>query len=226
MGKIKINPMTKRILQIKFIPVTLFFLIITTPVSANEIIRLNQFNNYLRQAKDLNASEKPQEAQEVLFQARKKITPTLFVRALKNSEIKQTQEEIEKMKQLVNEKIKGVVTELSTAIPSQSITPTTPVKSTIALTPAPQPTIISSITVLSEPENEKICRQVNDLLLEIKQGCDVKPFPGVDECIEEMESTKEYLGEEDYKKYHMEEKVNNLKELKSRYLGLKKQCEE
>jgi len=41
-----------------------------------------------------------------------------------------------------------------------------------------------------------------------------------------MESKRDYLGEEDYKKYHMDEKVNNLKELRSRYLNLKEQCKE
>lgn len=75
-------------------------------------------------------------------------------------------------------------------------------------------------------DKEEVCRQENDLLLEIKQACDIKPFPGIDECIEEMESTLEYLGEENYKKYHMDEKVNNLKELRSRYLPLKNQCGE
>ncbi len=78
----------------------------------------------------------------------------------------------------------------------------------------------------TELDKEKVCRQANDLLLEIKQACDIKPFPGIEECIEEIESTLEYLGEEDYKKYHMDDKVNNLKDLRSRYLPLKNQCEE
>jgi len=73
---------------------------------------------------------------------------------------------------------------------------------------------------------EEVCRQANDLLLEIKEACDIKPFPGINECIEETEGKLEYLGEENYKKYHLDDKVDNLKELKSRYLPLKNQCEE
>ena len=75
-------------------------------------------------------------------------------------------------------------------------------------------------------DKEKVCRQANDLLSEIKQACDIKPFPGVNECIEETEGKLDYLGEENYKKYHMDDKVSNLKELKSRYLLLKNQCDE
>ncbi|MBU4265228.1 hypothetical protein KKE47_04130 [Patescibacteria group bacterium] len=78
----------------------------------------------------------------------------------------------------------------------------------------------------TQADKEEVCRQANDLFLKIKQACDVKPFPGTDECIEELESKLEYLGEENYKKYHMDEKVDNLKELRSRYLTLKNQCGE
>lgn len=84
--------------------------------------------------------------------------------------------------------------------------------------------------ILGESESmidkEKVCREAEDLLLEIKQNCDVKPFPGIDECIAEIESKKDYLGEEDFIKYHMDEKLSRLKELKSQYLPLKTQCEE
>lgn len=218
--------MKNKLLRVKSILALFIFLIITTPVSANEIIRLNQFKDYLKQARDLNASEKPQEAQEALRQAKEKIHITLLVKSLKNEEIEQTEREIEEMRQLMDEKVKGVVTEnLPTPTPSPSIMPTNSDNSPAILTPTPQPTV-SSPTTPTELDQEKICRQANDLLLEIKQVCDIKLFPGIDECIEEMESTLEYLGEEDYKKYHMDEKVNNLKELRSRYLPLKNQCGE
>ena len=52
---------------------------------------------------------------------------------------------------------------------------------------------------------ESICRQVDDLLLEIKQACDIKPFPGVNECIEKMKP--EYLSEEDCEKYGINDKI-------------------
>ncbi|MBU1071503.1 hypothetical protein KKG65_03810 [Patescibacteria group bacterium] len=81
-------------------------------------------------------------------------------------------------------------------------------------------------TIKNESDKNAICGEANDLLLEIKQACNVKPFPGVDECIAETESKLEYLGEEDYKKYHMDTKVENIKDLRSRYLLLKSQCEE
>lgn len=198
----KTNLLKNKFLRVKFILVLLVSLIIAIPVSANEIIRLNQFNNYLEQARDLNASGKPQEAQETLQQARERIHATLLVKSLKNEEIKQIEKEIEE--------VKGVITEnLPTSPPSPSLVP-----------------VSSPITMPTELDKEKVCRQANDLLLEIKQACDTKPFPGVDECIEEMESTLEYLGEEDYKKYHMDDKVNNLKDLRSRYLLLENQCGE
>jgi len=78
----------------------------------------------------------------------------------------------------------------------------------------------------AQADRERVCGQANDLLLEIKQVCGVQPFPGVNECIEQAESPLEYLGEENYKKYGIDEKVNNLKELKSRHLNLDEQCKE
>ena len=219
--------MKNKLLRVKFILIFLVFLIIAAPVSANEIIRLNQFNNYLKQAQDLNASEKPQEAQEALQQAKEKIHTTLLVKSLKNEEIKQTEKEIEEVRQLMDEEVKGTITEnLPTPTPFPSIMPKNSDNSSVVLTPTPQPAVSSPTTMPTELDKEKVCRQANDLLLEIKQACDIKPFPGIEECIEEIESTLEYLGEEDYKKYHMDDKVNNLKDLRSRYLPLKNQCEE
>jgi len=219
--------MKNKILRVKFIPALLISLIIATPVSANEVIRLNQFNNHLKQAQDLNASEKPQEAQEALQQAKERIHATLLVKTLKNEEIKQTEKEIEETRQLIDERVKGVVTEdLPTPTPSPLIMPTNSDNSSVVLTPTPPSTVSSPTTMPTELDKEKVCRQANDLLLEIKQACDIKSFPGIDECIEETEGKLEYLGEEDYKKYHMDEKVNNLKELRSRYLPLKNQCGE
>lgn len=85
-----------------------FLLLIATPVSANEIIKLNLANKYLNQARDLKAIEKPQEAQEALQLAKDKLHTTLFVKTLKNEEVKQTEKEIEEMKRLEDERIKGV----------------------------------------------------------------------------------------------------------------------
>ena len=98
--------MKNKILQAKFIPVLLIFLIIVASVGANEIIRLNQANKYLKQARDLIVSEKPQEALKVLQQAKKKTSVTLFAKVSKNKEIKQIEKEVEKIKQLVDEKTK------------------------------------------------------------------------------------------------------------------------
>lgn len=90
--------MKNKLLKVKFIPALLVFLVIATPISANEIIKLNQFNNYLKQAQYLNASEKPQEAQEALQQAREEIRTTLFIKALKNKEIKRIENETQQAK--------------------------------------------------------------------------------------------------------------------------------
>jgi len=73
-------------------------------------------------------------------------------------------------------------------------------------------------------DKEEICRQANDLFLEIKRACGIEPFPGVDKCIEEMKP--EYLSEEECEKYGVNDKINNLKELESQYLPLKNQCGE
>lgn len=90
--------MKNKLFKAKFIPALVVFLVIATPISANEIIKLNQFNSYLRQAQYLNASEKPQEAQEAIQQAKEKIRTTLFIKALKNEEIKQTENEVQQVK--------------------------------------------------------------------------------------------------------------------------------
>ena len=135
--------MKNKIIQVKFIPALLVFLIVATPVSANEIIRLNQFNNYLKQARDLNASEKPQEAQVVLQRAKEKIYTTLLAKALKNEEIKQTEKEIEAMKQLVDEKTKKAIIEnLPTPLqtPTQTPVPIQAASLTFVLTPTLTPT--------------------------------------------------------------------------------------
>ena len=71
---------------------------------------------------------------------------------------------------------------------------------------------------------QEACTKADILLIEIKAACDIKPFPGIDECISGIESKLEYLGNEDYKKYHLDEKAKNLKELKSRYLEQKENC--
>lgn len=138
--------MKNKILQIKFIPALLFFLIIAASVSANEVIKLNQFNNYLKQARDLNTSNKPQEALKVLQQAKEKINTTLLVKVFKNKEIKQTEKEIEEMKQLVDEKTKKAIVEnLPTPFPTPTQTPI-PIQSeplTFILTPTLTPTPIS-----------------------------------------------------------------------------------
>ena len=236
--------MKNKILQVKFILALFIFLIIAAPVSANEIIRLNQFNNYLKQAQDLNASEKPQEAQEALQQAKEKIHTTLLVKALKNEEIKQTEKEIEETRQLIDEKVKGVVTEnLPTPTPSPSIMPTNSDNSSVVLTPTPQPTVSLPTTMPTELDKEKVCRQANDLLLEIKQACDIKPFPGIDECIknvereikriENKEGSLSVLDEEHLQSYGIYDRLNKQRELlieltglKSRYLPLENQCGE
>lgn len=234
-----------KILRSKLISAFLaFLLLIATPVSANEIIRLNQFNNHLKQARDLNASEKPQEAQEALQQAKGKIHATLLVKAFKNEEIKQTEKEIEKMRQLMNERVKGVVTEnLTTPTPSPSIMPTNSENSSVVLTPTPQSTVSSPTTIPTELDKEKVCRQANDLLLEIKQACDVKPFPGIDECIknveceiekiENREGSLSVLDEEHLQSYGIYDRLDKQRELlieltglKSRYLVFKEQCGE
>ncbi|MFH1407512.1 MAG: hypothetical protein ABIG91_00520 [Patescibacteria group bacterium] len=78
-----------------------FLLLIVTPVSANEIIKLDIANKHLNQARDLKALEKPQEAQEALQQAKNKLHTTLLVKILKNEEVKQTEKEIKEMRQAV-----------------------------------------------------------------------------------------------------------------------------
>ena len=124
-------------------PALLVFLIIAIPVSANEIIKLNQFNNYLKQVQYLNASKKPQEAQGVLQQAKEKIGTTLLVKALKNEEIKRAEKEIEKMKQLVDENtkkavVKNLPTPYPTPIPTQSKSSTLITAPTLTPTPIPE----------------------------------------------------------------------------------------
>lgn len=137
--------MKNKILQIKFMLSLLFFLIIAASVSANEVIKLNQFNNYLKQARNLNTSNKPQEALKVLQQAKEKINTTLLAKVFKNKEIKQTEKEIEKMKQLVDEKTKKAIIEnLPTPFSTPTQTPI-PIQSeplTFVLTPTLTPTPI------------------------------------------------------------------------------------
>jgi hypothetical protein len=157
--------MIKKILQIRFMPVFLLFLIIATPVSANEIIRLNQFNNHLKQAQDLNASEKPQEAQEALFQAQEKITPTLLVKTLKNNEVEQAEREIEEMKQLVDEKVKKAIAE---NLPTPTLTPTqipTPIQSK-PLTSVPTST--SPLPTPTEIDWEQFNKELSESLKEVR----------------------------------------------------------
>jgi len=129
-------------------PVLLVFLIIATPVSANEIIRLNQFNNHLKQARDLNAFEKPQEAQEALLQAKEKIKSTLLVKALKNDELKQTEKEIKEMRQSVDERVKKAINE-------NLVTPSPPPTSTPIPIQLKSPTLILTTTPISTPILEK-----------------------------------------------------------------------
>lgn len=80
--------MDNKILQAKLLLALLIFLVVTAPVSANEIIRLNQFDNYLKQAQDLNTSGKPQQAQEALQEAKEQIhTPPCLLKLLKTEKL-------------------------------------------------------------------------------------------------------------------------------------------
>ena len=125
--------MKNKILQVRFILVLFVCLIIiATPVIANEIIKFNQFNHYLKQAQDLNSFEKPQKAQEALEQAKRKIHATFFIKTLKNKEIKQTEKEIEELRQLIDERVKKAINEnLKTLFPIPTSKPT------LTLTPIP-----------------------------------------------------------------------------------------
>lgn len=169
--KMKTN-LVNKILQIKFIPALLFFLIIAASVSANEVIKLNQFNNYLKQARDLNTSNKPQEALKVLQQAKEKINTTLLAKVFKNKEIKQTEKEIEGMKQLVEKKIKKVAME---NIPTLIGTTTNPSSiSSITLnqnsfpTTNPQPTATSLLPIPTKIDWEQFNKKLNESLKEVK----------------------------------------------------------
>lgn len=166
--------MKNKILQAKFILTFIVFLIIAASVSANEIIRFNQINNHLKQARDLIASEKPQEALKALQQAKEKIKVTLLVKSLKNNEIKQTEKIIEKMKQLVEKRIKGVTTE---NIPAPIKTTTNlSIISPVALnqnsspTTNPQPTETPPPPIPTRIDWEQFNKELNESLEEVRSA--------------------------------------------------------
>lgn len=135
--------MKNKLLQVKFIPAFLVFLIIVTPVSANEIIRFNQFNNYLRQAVVLSAYGKPQEAQESLLLAKERMNATILVKIVKNWEIDRTEKQINEIGQLVDEKVKKGVNEkrltISSTVPTSTLTPIQPKPPTPTFRPEDKP---------------------------------------------------------------------------------------
>ena len=72
-----------------------------------------------------------------------------------------------------------------------------------------------------EIEKERACREANELLVEIKEVCGMRPFPSIDECIKQrIERAEVELKESNLNR------ANKLKELKSQYIVFRDQCNE
>ncbi|MBI5356658.1 hypothetical protein HZB78_03520 [Candidatus Collierbacteria bacterium] len=131
--------MKNKLPQVKFMPAFLVFLVIVTLICANEIIKFNQFNNYLKQAVVLSAYGKSQEAQESLRLAKERINTTILVKIIKNWEIDRTEKQINEIGQLVDEKVRRVINEEMTTSSSTSTPTPAPIQQKLS-TLIPDPT--------------------------------------------------------------------------------------
>ena len=98
-----------KFLSIKFLLTLLFFFLVTS-VSANEGIRLYQFNKHIEQAKQLKASQDYQGASKTLQEAKDALSSTLVLKSLKKEETQKIENEIKKLAEEKTEEAISVIT--------------------------------------------------------------------------------------------------------------------
>lgn len=152
--------MKMKILSRKFVSI-LLFLLLATPISANEGIRAFQFNKHIRQAGQLKLSQDYQRASEALQKARNTLGSTLILKSLKKAEMERLENEIEEIKKLADEKIKGAtINDSPIATPSPTSTP-----KRSSLSPTPAPTVATTPTGI---DWEQFNRELNEKLKEVR----------------------------------------------------------